>query len=656
MASITVQERTTILKLVAGMFNAAPGATLLNGFTDAFVAMNKDYAALATALSESDAFKSLYPSFLTAEEFANKFLDTLGLKADTNAQDWVKAKVNAGESFGSVIFQALVAIEASTDEQFKAARDQLANKAAVAEYYSVTLGKSADSLEALQGVVANVTDDPASVTAANEANAGGNGETFTLTEALAQADTLPAGYKLSDATVALGELTVDGVAPAQAAAQAIVTGAANAADLTLAATYTLADTLDNLQAADPAVLANAASYSLSETVFSAAALEGQSVAALTGAQAIARADKLAELLSNPVVNGATNATSVTVVNGAYTLADTLANLEAADPAVLAGAASYSLTETAFTAADVASDVAGLAAAQDAAEAAVLTNPVVAGAANAADVIVADGAYTLADTLANLQAADAAVLEGAASYSLINAAGNLGILIPGQKDIVDNAANVADYNYVWFTFEAAAGNTNLEGAGQTYTVTAVDKDGKPVVPPAGTKVEFAITPGNATAGDQGTNTTNLNDFAEGSFNPKTVTFADNATTSTFVVEGVSDDLTELPESYTVTATIVGFETAPLKVTNELLLDGAGVGGGKTFMLTTGTDTFTGTSGNDTFTANAAAVIDPATGNQNNVDTAQAVDTLNGGAGIEFVTRDDGAIGVILKAQQPPQAPQ
>ena len=169
MASITVQERTTILKLVAGMFNAAPGATLLNGFTDAFVAMNKDYAALATALSESDAFKSLYPSFLTAEEFANKFLDTLGLKADTNAQDWVKAKVNAGESFGSVIFQALVAIEASTDEQFKAARDQLANKAAVAEYYSVTLGKSADSLEALQAVAANVTNNPASVQAAKDA-------------------------------------------------------------------------------------------------------------------------------------------------------------------------------------------------------------------------------------------------------------------------------------------------------------------------------------------------------------------------------------------------------------------------------------------------------------------------------------------------------
>ena len=181
MATVTTQERTNILKLVAGMFNAAPGATYLSGFTDAFVAMNKDYSALATALGESDAFKSLYPSFLTAEEFANKFLDTLGLKADTNAQDWVKAKVTAGESYASVIFQALLALEASTDDQFKAARDQLANKATVAEHYSVTLQASSDDLAALQNVVAKVTDDPKSVEAANQTNEGGNGKTFTLT-------------------------------------------------------------------------------------------------------------------------------------------------------------------------------------------------------------------------------------------------------------------------------------------------------------------------------------------------------------------------------------------------------------------------------------------------------------------------------------------
>jgi len=52
-----------------------------------------------------------------------------------------------------------------------------------------------------------------------------------------------------------------------------------------------------------------------------------------------------------------------------------------------------------------------------------------------------------------------------------------------------------------------------------------------------------------------------------------------------------------------------------------------------MLTTGTDNFTGTAANDTFTANVAVVIDPATGNSNNVNTIQSVDNLVGGAGID-----------------------
>lgn len=180
MASITVQERTTILKLVAGMFNAAPGATYLNEFTDAFVALNKDFGALAAALGNTAPFQSLYPSYLTAEEFANKFLATLGLKDNTEAQDWVQARKNAGEDNASIIFQALVAIEASTADEFKAARDQLANKAKVAEHYSVTLGQSSDSLATLQGVVASITADNKTVEDAI-GNTGGNAGNFTLT-------------------------------------------------------------------------------------------------------------------------------------------------------------------------------------------------------------------------------------------------------------------------------------------------------------------------------------------------------------------------------------------------------------------------------------------------------------------------------------------
>ena len=169
MASITVQERTTILKLVAGMFNAAPGATYLADFTDAFVALNKDFGALAAALGQTGPFQTLYPSFLTAEEFANKFLTTLGLQNNEEAQEWVQAHKNAGEDNASIIFQALVAIEASTADEFKAARDQLANKAAVAEFASVTLGVSSDDLGVLQGVLAGVSADAATVQTAKDA-------------------------------------------------------------------------------------------------------------------------------------------------------------------------------------------------------------------------------------------------------------------------------------------------------------------------------------------------------------------------------------------------------------------------------------------------------------------------------------------------------
>ena len=184
--NVTSQERTNILKLVAGMFNAVPGATYLEEFTTSFLALNKDYGALATALGNTGAFKSLYPSSLTVEETATKFLTTLGLAANTEAQDFVQAKLNAGESIASVIFQSLVALveSTSTDPQIVAAQAQLTNKAAVAEYYSVTLGASSDSLATLQGVIAKVTSDAASVEAAKEGSAGANGQTYMLTKGL----------------------------------------------------------------------------------------------------------------------------------------------------------------------------------------------------------------------------------------------------------------------------------------------------------------------------------------------------------------------------------------------------------------------------------------------------------------------------------------
>lgn len=179
--AITTQERTNILKLTVGLFNAAPGANYLSEFTSVFEANGHNLAALAGTLGTTGAFQSLYPNFQTASEFATKFLTTLGLQGNTEAVDFVTAKFNAGVPKAQIIHDAVVALDASTSAEFAAAKAILVNKAAVAENYSVTLGASSTSLAALQGALANVTADPASVTAANAANAGGNGQTFMLT-------------------------------------------------------------------------------------------------------------------------------------------------------------------------------------------------------------------------------------------------------------------------------------------------------------------------------------------------------------------------------------------------------------------------------------------------------------------------------------------
>ncbi|GEM_PF-5830785 len=74
-------------------------------------------------------------------------------------------------------------------------------------------------------------------------------------------------YTLTDATVDLGTLAVAKVADAQAAALTVVAGAANGSELTLNASYDLADTLSNLATADGAVLQGAASYKLTDQEF-----------------------------------------------------------------------------------------------------------------------------------------------------------------------------------------------------------------------------------------------------------------------------------------------------------------------------------------------------------------------------------------------------
>lgn len=165
-----------------------------------------------------------------------------------------------------------------------------------------------------------------------------------------------------------------------------------------------------------------------------------------------------------------------------------------------------------------------------------------------------------------------------------------------------------------SFELSATNDSvLEGQALTYTVTAskpLDED---------TVISFNVEPSNTTAPNQGTNDTNLNDFAPGSFNPVNVTIPAGETSATFEVTPANDGVTELPENFTVTAEVNG-ET--LSASTQLL-DGAG-----TFILTVNADNFVGTGVNDVFSA-----IPAQDGASNLIDTLQSVDVLDGGKGID-----------------------
>lgn len=196
----------------------------------------------------------------------------------------------------------------------------------------------------------------------------------------------------------------------------------------------------------------------------------------------------------------------------------------------------------------------------------------------------------------------------ASDTTTEGAETLTVAIDGQSASATTTVNDTSLNA---TFTLATTTTTVtEGAAAIYTVTASEAVAVDTV------VTFEVVPGDATAADQGTNNTNLNDFAAGSFNPVSVTIAAGSTTASFDVAAANDGKTELPENYTVNATVNG-ET--LSVVTSLL-DGTST---TTEALTTSVDTITSSTG--ALVANGVIATDSGTGT-----TAQAGDSVTGGS--------------------------
>lgn len=187
--AITAETRTEIIELIVGMVGAAPGATYLSEFAD-LVDSGVSLRDLAIAIADNPAYKALYPSFLTAEEFATSFItqllgDEVSAATLQTAIDAMIADLNSGSHRGAAIYTAITALSgmSDTDANFGDAVAAFNNKTEVANHYSVVTQQSSDVLDVLVGVVSDVDSSSASVVTAKAAvdALAAQGEDYTLT-------------------------------------------------------------------------------------------------------------------------------------------------------------------------------------------------------------------------------------------------------------------------------------------------------------------------------------------------------------------------------------------------------------------------------------------------------------------------------------------
>jgi len=152
--------------------NQAPGTTLLNKLTT-LSDSGQSLTQIAATLTASASFKSEYPALLTPQEFGDRFLANVIPSASDAVQlagaDLIEQLINSGSTRADIILLAstfLATPEAAADPGFGSAATTFQNKAEVAEFYTVDLELDTNLEDSLDGV----TEDPNTVTDANETN------------------------------------------------------------------------------------------------------------------------------------------------------------------------------------------------------------------------------------------------------------------------------------------------------------------------------------------------------------------------------------------------------------------------------------------------------------------------------------------------------
>lgn len=192
--AITKAQETEILKVVAGLFNAAPGGSNLSELAN-LVAGGTSIRQLADDLAANSLFTNgILAGKVTVEDQVAVLMNNFGLtvgdtvttSADAQAEAYFTAQIEAGVGFGQIVYDAVTFLSTTTDTAFTTTATLLANKALVAHAYSST--SSSTDLTTLQNVLSNVTgtapytdDDVAAIL---EGSGSIGGQSFTLTKSV----------------------------------------------------------------------------------------------------------------------------------------------------------------------------------------------------------------------------------------------------------------------------------------------------------------------------------------------------------------------------------------------------------------------------------------------------------------------------------------
>jgi len=189
--AITNEQQTEILKIVAGLFNAAPGGTNLTELAN-LVSGGMTTSQLADALAAHSLFTgTIMAGKVTTSAQVAVLMNNFGLTADSDpasagsqAQAYFTQQINSGVGFGKIVFDTVTYLSGSPAPEFITVATLLSNKALVAAAYSES--NSSTSLTTLQNILANVTGTAAytdqDIQDILDAASGTNvGQTFTLT-------------------------------------------------------------------------------------------------------------------------------------------------------------------------------------------------------------------------------------------------------------------------------------------------------------------------------------------------------------------------------------------------------------------------------------------------------------------------------------------